>query len=436
MSSILKLDKSYFQALADSKPSIISVSRPTLFGLSTEEDKIIIPPLNTDITIPPNMSLFQPPPASTAFRAEDELEGWSWIYDPNNDDSEELKKIKKQLCKPPNQYLCGSCWAVSTASAISDIFVIQKKIPNPLISSTYCLACFKQHQCGGGNPITLLQKINEKGVASNRCLDYSWCSQDAECNGDSWSHFNASDEQLNKKIPDCGCYNPSSPSKHYLFTTSKPEFISTDYTALNDIKRRIIERGPVIGGFHVYSDFKGGKFYNTKGIYIQSPNSKWVGSHAVVIMGWGVEKDVNVNGTIVPKVSYWICRNSWGVGWGSGGYFKIGMQNKQYNINLNSCLEKMVVVNTPEGNYASGGITVFDADTIKPSILNKINFNKPREITDSQFYERDLLDEKEVEKEYQRFLKIKQKEKIISYTIIGVLVVGYIVLYFFTKKSS
>ncbi len=38
-----------------------------------------------------------------------------------------------------------------------------------------------------------------------------------------------------------------------------------------------------------------------------------MGSHAVKVIGWGVENDVK----------YWIAANSWGGGWGENGFFRI-----------------------------------------------------------------------------------------------------------------
>jgi hypothetical protein len=41
---------------------------------------------------------------------------------------------------------------------------------------------------------------------------------------------------------------------------------------------------------------------------------KYMGQHAVKIIGWGVEN----------KIPYWIVANSWGSRWGAlGGFFKI-----------------------------------------------------------------------------------------------------------------
>ena len=40
-----------------------------------------------------------------------------------------------------------------------------------------------------------------------------------------------------------------------------------------------------------------------------------MGGHAVKIFGWGVDNATNQ--------SFWWAQNSWGKGWGIGGYFKL-----------------------------------------------------------------------------------------------------------------
>ncbi|MCD4654801.1 C1 family peptidase, partial [bacterium] len=63
----------------------------------------------------------------------------------------------------------------------------------------------------------------------------------------------------------------------------------------------------------IYSDFSG----YTGGIYKYDNISGFVGGHFVVIVGWDDSLDC------------WICKNSWGAGWGENGYFRIA-RNQVY----------------------------------------------------------------------------------------------------------
>lgn len=58
----------------------------------------------------------------------------------------------------------------------------------------------------------------------------------------------------------------------------------------------------------VYADFmtyKSGVYAHTTGDYL--------GGHAIKIIGWGTENGVD----------YWLCANSWDLGFGINGYFMI-----------------------------------------------------------------------------------------------------------------
>jgi len=85
-----------------------------------------------------------------------------------------------------------------------------------------------------------------------------------------------------------------------------------------------------------------------------------VGGHAIVIVGWGIEKNpitLKSNGKIIQTTPYWVCRNSWGESWGDKGYFKIAMYQivDGFQVNPLTALEKYKTENGQ--NY--GGIILF-----------------------------------------------------------------------------
>lgn len=80
-----------------------------------------------------------------------------------------------------------------------------------------------------------------------------------------------------------------------------------------DIMYEIMNNGPVEAGFEVYEDFGN---YAT-GIY-HHVAGKYLGGHAVRIIGWGVEKGEK----------YWLVANSWNEGWGEKGTFRIRRGNE------------------------------------------------------------------------------------------------------------
>ena len=75
--------------------------------------------------------------------------------------------------------------------------------------------------------------------------------------------------------------------------------------------KNAFQNGPVVCNFEVTDDFKNYKkvdgqvkIYDTDDEYIET-------NHAVSIVGWGVQSDVQ----------YWIVKNSWGREWGYEGFF-------------------------------------------------------------------------------------------------------------------
>lgn len=430
MSDIIIINKPYKKAIKESKAHVEPITRMNYFGIPQQIGSIIIPPLNTDISIPTGYLKSRKIPRFE-LRAEMELPLiWNW-RDNFQIDTVERREIKKIITKPQSQGLCGSCWAMCCANAISDLFAIKKGI-NPNLSATYCLSCFKQMQCGGGRPLELLLAINENGIASNRCIDYSWCDNSNKCSSSLYNPPQLTEEELNELIPKCGCYFPSDPTKHYSFYVTSPVIIDIDAypNAVQRIKEHIYKVGPVIGGFNTFSNFTG-NFEKTKGVYIDSydytgiDDIEWSGGHAVVIMGWGVEK--NIPG--YDEVPYWLCRNTWGVSWGDGGYFKMAM----YPINKKTALEKIIDIKTPEETVRSGGIYLFEVSyTTSNKVFKKVEYTGQKNNPDD-WYKKDLTDPKEVEEETKKLLEMRNKEKYISKLVIGFICAWIIVNWILSK---
>ena len=151
-----------------------------------------------------------------------------------------------------------------------------------------------------------------------------------------------------------------------------------------------------------------GQFSLTKNIYIESENysgnkddipnfpyTNYLGGHALVVVGWGIEKDVFIpSSKITMNIPYFIVRNSWGKNWGLsiptyegtnvGGYFKIAMYQPATGnspvINPNTAIERV--------SPLQGGVLVFEPDQI-------LKYNNPNSLTclDPSF---DLYNSKQV----------------------------------------
>jgi C1A family cysteine protease len=94
----------------------------------------------------------------------------------------------------------------------------------------------------------------------------------------------------------------------------------TNWTAVlgvADRKNVLATKGPMVGGMQVFNDFRsynGGVYRHTTG--------EFKGLHAIGVVGYD---DVQ---------QCWICKNSWGTGWGEGGFFRIGYGECQIDTNF------------------------------------------------------------------------------------------------------
>lgn len=172
----------------------------------------------------------------------------------------------------------------------------------------------------------------------------------------------------------------------------RPDSISRLSTA-EQIKQEIYLNGPIPAAFQVFADFQSKStqssfqgmtgytnppFQDTGSVYIFDGNSASDGFHAVVVMGWGVQSNVNVPGSNMPmNVPYWIVRNSWGSEWGEGGYWKHAMQNNQFNINMRSGIEGVL----GEDQYSgAGGVVAFMAELRESETIPDIKGDSSKKI--------------------------------------------------------
>jgi len=143
-------------------------------------------------------------------------------------DINDVRKYKPDLSLPSdfispirNQGLCGSCWAVSTATCFSDRWAIANKISNPQFSPTFLLSCAFKYQkdepdfsnlpdyaypmqgCNGGYPSVAQDFISKVGISTDNCWNYDWC-KDTAC----WTTQSKGEGgSYNHLLPPCPQYN-------------------------------------------------------------------------------------------------------------------------------------------------------------------------------------------------------------------------------------
>jgi C1A family cysteine protease len=95
--------------------------------------------------------------------------------------------------------------------------------------------------------------------------------------------------------------------------SASPTMKVTRWKALRSVAERkesLAQRGPIIAGMRVFEDF----YVYSSGVY-QHVQGGFLGNHAITIVGYDDTKHC------------WICKNSWGAGWGEGGFFRVAYED-------------------------------------------------------------------------------------------------------------
>lgn len=418
---------SFTKYLQSKKPVVLKKKFTTMFG-TVETRDLVIPPLNTDIRFGEVLPRMTVNPLMFGATETELRKNFSWASQDIIQDDEEILFKKARIHPVSDQQGCGSCWAVAFTTTMSDCLVVSGAVSwSPHISPTFCMACYPQMQCRGGQPAQLALDVQRNGVADITCIDYSWCENDSRCNiRDSSQHFNAGDQS--NKIPNCGCYFDNDKyiykvdpgTKTFSITSDNEDVIETYRQA---VKTHIVNYGPVIGGYLVLKNFMNGAFtQGNGGVYFDradynnvavdgtikfsdniksSLNSQ--GLHAVSIVGWGIAENIQYDNDQIGDVPYWYCRNSWGTGWGDNGYFKLAM----YPFNKIAQFDKTINVFVKGYSSRIGGVILIKA-TKPPEIknMNEIYNNYKKVISKLEpqtFYNVDAEGEEGIGKEIKEF---------------------------------
>lgn len=237
-----------------------------------------------------------------------------------------------------NQGQCGSCWAVSSMSSLSDRFCIAYSTSTTTVQRSFsyedplecCTNCgfASQGGCNGGYITGGFSFTKSSGTV--RGENYG---NTTSCK----PYFLSPTVTTSQTARACSlkCSNTTT-NAATIYTADKRKLLSyfvytnasnSTATTVNNIKTALTLRGTVVAGMTVYSCF-----YSYKsGVYTRTSSTSY-GGHAIRLIGWGV-----YNSTL----SYWIGANSWGTNWGLSGFFWIKMGSNEAGI------ESYVV----EGNF-------------------------------------------------------------------------------------
>ncbi|KAI1705305.1 papain family cysteine protease domain-containing protein [Ditylenchus destructor] len=169
-----------------------------------------------------------------------------------------------------NQGSCGSCWAFATDALMESVYLrYLGSAYNYDLSEQDLIDCTSSpnNGCNGGWVNVALDYVTRSNTAQEYYYPYKGYKST------------------------CASVTRNVPAVQYF-----------QITAENDIQYYNYYYGPVAFYFNVPSAFQ----YYSGGVFYVSDCSSTVGMHEIVIVGY--------------SSSYWIVKNSWGTGWGSGGF--------------------------------------------------------------------------------------------------------------------
>jgi len=228
---------------------------------------------------------------------------FDWGAAPNS-----VGKITNFLSESRNQHrphYCGSCWAHSAASVLSDRLRIQHDGVWPMVdlAPQVLLDCDSQDNgCHGGDYYTAFEYVHSQNITDETCAIYA-------AEGHDTGRTCTSSSVCKTCSPSGGC--APVPKGQYV------EVGVSEYGYCNGEAKMMAEiyaRGPISVGIAVTSALEAWKLPAAKGVFVDKTGATQI-EHAVAVTGWGVEASTGQK--------YWIVRNSWGTFWGDHGYFKL-----------------------------------------------------------------------------------------------------------------
>jgi cathepsin L len=193
---------------------------------------------------------------------------------------------------------CGSCWAFATIGQVEGMQKIRNPSFNTILSKQNLVSCDTTNGgCNGGWPrkaMTWLQTTG--GNASPTEVVYPYAAFNGVC-------------QTRAKI-------------NIGINTVVQSYWGGNE---NELKAQVANYGPTVVAIQVNENFQ---FYSSGVFYDETcpSGTQTCGTvnHAVIVVGYGTDP---LGG------DYWLVKNSWGNGWGDGGYIKMA-RNRDNNCNI------------------------------------------------------------------------------------------------------
>jgi C1A family cysteine protease len=234
-----------------------------------------------------------------------------------------------------DQMNCGSCVSFCCTGLVESMASIEKGQLLDLSEADSHFCSSHGASCGGWNADDCLEQIKQRGVVPDALYPYMTAFASPPAVDPNPPHY---------WIPHCVTV-PNRPTTAVKITTHG---LVTDITARKNYLSNV---GPASASFDVYDDF----FSYGSGVY-HHVTGALLGGHCVEVIGYSEAEQC------------WIAKNSWGVGFGMAGYFKIAYGDCNFDTYAFATAQG-VVIPAPapswKGYESLGGIL-----TSKPSAVS------------------------------------------------------------------
>jgi len=234
-------------------------------------------------------------------------------------------RITDKVTSVNDQGACGSCYAFASIANIESKMLIDgaAALPDPDYSENNAKECNYWEtanidggtSCSGGNFLIMANWFSKKGTVLESCDPY--VASDVACTSICTYPYAARD---------VACTSTCT----YQKTLLDWRIICGDVVPdTNVLKNYIQTYGPVYTS--MYAGDPGTVWGNEFASYVGSYTLYYSGTetpnHAVLVVGW--DNSLSYDG----GTGAWIVKNSWGTGWGDGGYFTIAYGSASIGMN-------------------------------------------------------------------------------------------------------
>ncbi|MRR07416.1 MAG: hypothetical protein EG828_10830 [Deltaproteobacteria bacterium] len=188
---------------------------------------------------------------------------------------------------------CGSCWAFAATAALESYTLYHEQPYNYTLDSAeqILVSCSGAGSCLGGYIDRASSYIRDTGLPPETA--YPYLAKNGSCSDAAPGWQNDTDR------------------------VSLWNWVATTSPNVSAIKDALFTYGPLVTTMDVYTDF----FSYKSGIYSYVWGG-YEGGHAILIVGYTDDATASGGG-------YFIVKNSWGTGWGEGGFFRIAYSELQ-----------------------------------------------------------------------------------------------------------